>query len=147
MEMQTWCMALNESSSKLPNLSNASGMTFDRGCVQGWKPLSSLGKVIDIHHGNKMTRNTYQEHVLVSNHQTCAKHAFWSFSQCCEMHATGFFFRRSNTLTQAPSRKNFIRLEKHVKRIQSYVGFILCQISVATYIFKRNNYRHSYNML
>lgn len=136
MEMQTWCMAFNESSSKLPNSSNASGMTFDRGCVQGWKPLSSLGKVIDIHHVNKMRTNTYQQHVLVSNHQTCAKHAFWSFSGCCETKLQDFFAQIQPTDTSALT-KELYSLGKTCKETSKLWGFILFQISVATYMWTR----------
>lgn len=137
MEMQTWCMAFNESSSKLPNSSNASGMTFDRGCVQGWKPLSSLGKVIDIHHGNKMRTNTYQQHVLVSNHQNVCETCILEFLRVLRDACYRIFFAQIQPTDTSALTKELYSLGKTCKETSKLWGFILCQISVATYMWTR----------
>ena len=54
-----------------------------------------------------------------------------------------FYVRRSNPLTQAPLRKNFIRLEKQVKRLRSYGG-LYCVRFLLPHICGRGNYRHNH---
>ena len=128
-----------------------------RGCAQGWKPLSSLGKVADIHHGTKMRTNTYKQPVLVSNNIKGVRNMHFGVSQGVARGMLQEILHRSNTSADTSAlTKELYSLGKTCKEKEKVCGFYIvpdfcCHVYInATYVYKyrlkthEHKHRHRY---